>query len=179
MKRSSKLHLALMASLPAVLAGCDNPAVNGDPGAPDWQGAAVDCSTAELMQTDACKAELERMIATSPRFGSRQDCESSVAGACAQTDEGGQTAWVGPTTGFLTGFLLARALDDVGDAFERKRRYGSTGYGGGYRSSYPAITGRGGYPVSAPPPPPARAITQSRSGFGSTSSARSSFGRGG
>lgn len=176
MKRSPHLRLVLMTTaLPAALAGCDNPAITSDAAGQDWQGAAVDCSTAELMQTDACKAELERMIATSPRYGSQQDCEGAVGGACAQTDEGGQSAWIGPTTGFLGGFLLARALDDVGDAFERKRRYGSTGYGGGYRSSYPS-TGRGSYPATGALPPPARAITQSRSGFGSTSSARSSFG---
>lgn len=177
MKRSAHLRLALMAvAIPAAVGGCDNAAITGDTG-PDWQGAAIDCSTAELMQTDGCKAELERMIATSPRFGSEQECEGAVSGNCERTDEGGQTTWIGPTTGFFTGFLLARALDDVGDAFERKRRYGSTGYGGGYRSSYPDITRKGGYPVNAPaPPPPARAITKSRSGFGSTSSARSSFG---
>ena len=178
MKRSAHLRLVLLAAaIPAAVGGCDNPAVSGDAAATDWQGAAIDCSTADLMQTDACKAELERMIATAPRYGSQEDCEGSVGGACAQTAEGGQTAWIGPTTGFLGGFLLARALDDVGDAFERKRRYGSTGYGGGYRSSYPTITGRGGYPATATtPPPPARAVTRSRSGFGSTSSARSSFG---
>lgn len=178
MKRSSHLRLALMVSLPVVLTACDGPSV-ADQSTPDWRGAAIDCSTADRMQTDACKAELERMIATSPRFGSQQECEGAVAGSCTKTDEGGHSTWVGPTTGFLGGFLLARALDDVGDAFERKRRYGTTGYGGGYRSSYPDITGRGGYPVSATPPPPTRAITKSRSGFGSSSSARSSFGRGG
>lgn len=175
MKRSPHLRLALMASLPVVLTACDGSSV-ADQSAPDWQGAAVDCSTADLMRTDACKAELERMIATSPRFGSEQECEGAVGGACVQSDEGGNTTWIGPTTGFFTGFLLAQALDEVGDAFERKRRYGSTGYGGGYRSSYPGITGRGGYPVSAAPPPPTRAITRSRSGFGSSASARSSFG---
>ena len=169
MKRSAHLRLALVAAIPVAAGGCDNPAITGDQ-AQDWQGAAVDCSTAELMRTDSCKAELERMIATSPRFGTQQECEGAVGGACAQTDEGGQTAWIGPTTGFVSGFLMAQLLDEVGDAFERKRRYGSTGYGGGYRSSYPAVT-RNNYPAA-----PTRAITQSRSGFGSTSSARSSFG---
>lgn len=176
MKRSSTLRLTLMTAVPLALAGCDNPAITGD-GSQDWAGPAYDCSTAEYMQTEACKAELERMIATAPRFGTQGECEGAVGGQCAQTDEGGQSVWIGPTTGFITGFLLANALDEVGDAFERKRRYGHTGYGGGYRSSYPAYTGRGGYPAtSTAPMPPARAITQSRSGFGSTSSARSSFG---
>lgn len=180
MKRSAHLRLALMAAaIPAAVGGCDNPAITGDAMADGWQGTAVDCSTADLMRTDACKAELERMIATSPRYGSQQECEGAVGGECARTDESGQSAWIGPTTGFVSGFLLAQVLDEVGDAFERKRRHGYTGYGGGYRSSYPASTGRGSYPAADARQAPTRAITQSRSGFGSKSSARSSFGRGG
>ena len=175
MKRSATLRLTLMTAVPLALAGCDNPAITGDGASNDWAGPAYDCSTAEYMQTEACKAELERMIATAPRFGSQGECENAVGGNCAQTDESGQVAWIGPTTGFIGGFLLAQALDEVGDAFERKRRYGSTGYGGGYRSGYPSTTGRGTTAATAPAPP-ARAITQSRSGFGSTSSARSSCG---
>ncbi|MFZ5655658.1 MAG: DUF1190 domain-containing protein [Pseudomonadota bacterium] len=180
MKRSSKLHLALMASLPAALSGCDNPAITGEQN-PDWQSAqvaqaAVDCSTAELMQTDACRAQLEQLLATSARYGSQQDCEQAN-GQCARIEDNGQSAWIGPVTGFVGGYLLAEALDEVGDAFERKRRYGG-GYRGGYRSggTYPSTTGRGSYPATTAPPPPTRAITQSRSGFGSTASARSSFG---
>lgn len=175
MKRSAHLRLALMASLPAAVAGCDNPAINGQPNqVQDWSQAAVDCSTAELMQTEDCKLQLESVLANSPRYGSQAECEATN-GECAQIDENGQSAWIGPMGGFVTGYLLAQALDEVGDAFERKRRYNAGYRPGGYRS--PGTTGRSGYPTTgAAPPPPARAITQSRSGFGSTASARSSFG---
>lgn len=174
MKRSSSLRLALMATaLPAALGGCDNPAITGQPAPGDWQ-AQADCSTAELMRTEACEARLEALLANAPRYGSREDCELAN-GECAQIDENGRSAWIGPTMGFVGGYLLAEALDEVGDAFERKRRYG--GYRGGYRSgtAYPS-TARGMPSTDVAAPPPSRAITQSRSGFGSMSSARSSFG---
>lgn len=168
MKRSTHLRLALMASLPAVLTACDNPAITGQPQAL----APADCSTAERLQGEACQAELERLVETSARYGSREDCEQGVGGECEEVDSGGQRAWIGPTTGFLTGYLLRDALDRAGDRYERRRRAG--GYAGGYRDGY-----RTPPPVPATTaPPPDRAITQSRSGFGSSASARSSF-RGG
>ena len=171
MKRSSNLRLALMATLPAALAGCDNPAITGEQqAAQDWQ-AAVDCSTPDLMRTDACRTELENLLAGSPRYGSQAQCEGELGGACTQITEDGGNVWVGPLTGFVTGYLLSEAIDEIGDAYKYKRRAGYRDY-----RSYPR-TGRG-YPATTPsaPPPPTRAITQSRSGFGSTASARSSFG---
>ena len=190
MKRSSHLRLALMASaLPAALTACDNPAVTGgqqNPG--DWSAPAIsapaaassiDCSTAELMRTDACKAELERILDESPRYGSGEECRTASGGECQQVNQNGQSAWVGPMTGFIGGMILANVIDEIGDRHRRGYRYAP--YRGGYRGGYPANTGRGGYPTTSappPPPPPTRAVTQSRSGFGSTSSARRSFGGG-
>lgn len=177
MKRSSNLRLALMASaLPMAMTACDNPAITGDgAGQPGWDTpelGTVDCTTAERMQTDACKAQLERLLDTSRRYGSQQDCELANA-ECAQVNENGNSPWIGPVGGFVSGMLLSQALNDLSG-----RRY-NAGYRGGYRTgNYPATTGRTTYPTAgAPPPaPPARAITQSRSGFGSSSSARRSFG---
>lgn len=176
MKRSPHLRLALMASvLPAALTACDNPAITGTGGQPDWQSAdlaSVDCSTADRMQTDACNAKLEQLLDTSRRFGSQQDCEAANT-ECAQVNENGSSPWIGPVGGFVGGMLLSQALNDMSG-----RRY-NAGYRGGYRTgNSPATTGRTNYPTAGapPPPPPARAITQSRSGFGSSSAARGSFG---
>ena len=177
MKRSTHLRLVLMASaLPVALTACDNPTITGNQGVqPDWQAAdiaSVDCTTTERMQTDACKAQLERLLDTSRRYGSQQDCEQSNT-ECAQVKENGGSPWIGPVTGFVGGMLLSQALNDLSG-----RRY-NAGYRGGYRTgNTPATTGRTTYPTAGapPPPPPTRAITESRSGFGSTSSARRSFG---
>lgn len=185
MKRSKHLRLALVATVPMALAGCDNPGITGAQGPDqDWSAAqvtqtGVDCSTAERMQTEDCRLELERVLAASPRYGSQGDCEGAMGAPCGKIDENGSAMWIGPVTGFVGGLLLAEALDEVGDAYARKRRYNAGYRAGGYRAGYPATTGRPGYPTTAAPPPaPTRAITESRSGFGSTSSARSSFGRG-
>ncbi|GAB2521874.1 DUF1190 domain-containing protein [Lysobacter humi (ex Lee et al. 2017)] len=186
MKRSKHLRLALVATVPMALAGCDNPGITGAQNADqDWGTAqvtqtGVDCSTAERMQTEDCKLELERVLAASPRYGSQGDCEGALGAPCGQVNENGSALWIGPVTGFVGGMLLAEALDEVGDAYARKRRYDAGYRAGGYRSGYPATTGRPGYPTTATPPPapPTRAISESRSGFGSTSSARNSFGRG-
>lgn len=172
MKRSSALRLSLLAATPLVLAGCDNPAITGKQAAQqDW--AVVDCSTAELMRTEACRTELENLLAGSPRYGSQSQCENELGGTCAQINEDGGNVWVGPMTGFMTGYLLSEVIDEIGDAYKVKRRAGYRDYRG---TRYPG--NRGTYPSTRPDaaPPPTRAITQSRSGFGSTSSARSSFG---
>lgn len=204
MKRSNTLRLTLMASaLPLALTACDNPSINGQAALAEMERQnelarieraaqasaaatpAVDCSSAELMQTKACKAELERLLTESPRFGTRDECLMATGNDCQQVHLDGQSAWIGPLVGFASGMILAEAIDEIGDAFERKRRYGSPyrerHRSGSYPSSgsrYPATTSRSSYPTASapPPPPPTRAITQSRSGFGSTASARSSFG---
>lgn len=182
MKRSGSLRLTLLTgTLPLALTACDNPAINGqqDPNG-DWQAsqvetaAPVDCSTVELMQTDACKADLERVLDESPKYGSGDECRAATGADCQQVRYNGQSTWMSPLTGFVGGMILSNLIDEIGDRHRRGYRYAPYGsYRGGYRTapSYPSA----GAP---PPPPPTRAITQSRSGFGSTSSARSSFGRG-
>lgn len=178
MKRSSHLRLALIATVPVALTGCDNPAINGDANQ-GWEAPAVaaaastiDCSTTELMQTTACKAELERVLEESARYGSAEECKTNTGGECQQVTNNGQSAWMGPFTGFVGGMLLGNAIGSIGDYHRRGYRYG--GYSGGYNGGYRQ---RVVYPANTPaPPPPTRAITQSRSGFGSTSAARRSFG---
>lgn len=192
MKRSGSLRLTLMASaLPLALTACDNPAITGEQNYQDQSWAmepsavaaapAIDCSTTELMQTDACKAELERIMDESPRYSSREECAGATGNDCQQVRYNGESRWISPLTGFLAGMVLSDLLDDIGDRHRRGYRYSSSPYRDRYRSnptpsSYPSSR-PSSYPSAAPSaPPPSRAITTSRSGFGSSSAARSSFG---
>ena len=200
MKRSSNLRLTLMAAaMPAALAGCE-------PATPTGQVLASldDCDRQTEVAPAECRAEYEKARLeherVAPRFESYSQCNEQF-GQCAEvTNERGQASWIPPMTGFLLGYVASdlvnsRRADCNRNPDQSACRDGSAGYyriGGSsplyrdYRSGdylkpngdvasdrVGKVTGGAGNTT-----PPSRALTISRSGFGSSSAARSSFGGG-
>lgn len=149
-----------------------------------------DCTSKTSLTVSECEAayqqaqlEAER---TAPKYQNRYDCEFEFGfNGCTTTSQG----YFMP---FMTGFLISSALDNLGDAFERRQ----------YRKTYPPVftekrytnqqkqvTANGGSVSSGTDyarvpkgttttTQPTRTKTISRGGFGSTASAKSSWGGG-
>lgn len=176
MKRSRALSLSLMAAVPALLTACD-----GGGGAADYARGAGElwCADAAAMFEPECKAALAQAVDTAPTYADQQQCQLENGEGCVEVNRNGENRWIGPIAGFVGGMVLAEAIDELGDAYKVRRRHAYSYPVGGYRRGYntPAYRSYPTRPVSAPPPvPPSRAVTMSRSGFGSSSAARSSFG---
>lgn len=184
MKRSAHLRLSLMAmAAPLTMTGCDS--------APTGSVVQSLAECTALGQVTAAECELAYTHAqtehrrVAPRFESQGDCDKQF-GSCETVDEYGRAFWIPPMAGFLVGYAATR------------RDHDDYAGGGGsylyrYRGSAPLYRERSGAfyntrgdkvarklgPVRAKADAiysPARAVTVSRSGFGSTASARSSFG---
>jgi uncharacterized protein YgiB involved in biofilm formation len=181
MKRSRHLRLSLMAvAVPAALAGCDSPDT-GTVLQSVEQCARSDLHVSEAECRRAYDAALADHVRIAPRFESSSQCNAQF-GNCEPVQHYGTTYFIPPMAGFLVGYLASRRND---------------GYAYGYGGSVPLYrerrgdyyTPRGDYvsdrtgnvrTKSISTSAPARAVTISRSGFGSSSAARSSFGgRGG
>lgn len=149
--------------------------------------ARSDCARVDKVELSQCQSAYDQAVADhqrlAPRFDSQYQCDEQF-GNCVQAPDSA-LYWIPPMAAFLLGY---RARDDDDDA-------SGGGYYGGYRytgalplyrersgdylnpkgdyvgSGYGKVTGKAGNPS-----PPARAITISRSGFGSVAGARSSFG---
>ena len=176
-KRSTHLRLTLMAvAMPAGLAGCA-----GEPtgvvlnSIDDCQGQQVEVAQCQAAYRDAVAKHQK----VAPRFEDRVQCDAEF-GQCEAVRENGQTAYTPPMGGFLMGYLVGNALGGggyrgVAGGAPLYRDYRSGGYlnaGGDAVSRQPgAVTGKRGSIAT-----PARAVTVSRSGFGSRSAARGSFG---
>jgi len=193
MKRSTHLRLTLMAAaIPVALAGCDQGPPTGE-----VLSSLDDCSRVTDVSPQECRASYESALAqhqaVAPRFESHGDCNDQFGTCTSVTNERGETNWIPPMSGFLLGYALSSALNS-------NSGYGSGASAGGYRvinGSSPLyrdyrsgeyvkpngdVAARGAGKVTGSngnPSVPSRAITVSRSGFGSSSAARSSFGSGG
>lgn len=178
MKRSTTLRLTLMAAVP-VLAGCDSQPTGA------LMASVSECTGVHKLSIAECKSAYENALAEherlAPRFERSDECDRQF-GACQGITDEGRAWWIPPMAGFLVGYALSP-----------REHAGSGGYVYRYGGSLPLyrerrgdyLNPRGDYvgdrsgPVSGKQGaihPPARAITISRAGFGSTSSARSSFG---
>lgn len=178
MKRSRHLRLTLMAvAVPAGLLACDG----GDP-----TGVVLssvdDCRTQQV-DVAQCQAAYEEARAkhrqVAPRFDNAVQCDADF-GRCEAVVEEGRTSYVPPMGGFLLGYVLGGAMGgggyrDVAGGAPLYRDVRGGGYlnaGGDAVSRQPGmVTGRRGSIAT-----PARAVTVSRAGFGSSAAARSSFG---
>jgi len=191
MKRSRALTLVLMAPAPLLVAGCDN--------APDEQvrkGFYTDVAAciADGNAADVCQRAhdgAEKANATNaPKFKTREECIAEFGDLCRErTNEAG--FWSPLMTGFLISQLLGSGRPSYLDAYPIYRlrngqyaqyddrgtgSYGGGGYYGGYSStggSTGGATARSYSPVNITPN---RAVTVSRSGFGSVAAARSGWG---
>lgn len=177
MKRSRNLRLSLMAvAIPAGLAACE-------PGQPtgvvldsieDCRTQQVDVAQCESAYNSA-RAEHARVA---PRFEDPVQCTQDF-GNCETVEEEGRTSYIPPMGGFLLGYALGGGFNSSGNRgiaggapLYRDARGGYINSSGNTVSRQPGtVTGRRGSIAT-----PARAITVSRSGFGSSSAARGSFG---
>lgn len=177
MKRSRNLRLTLMAvAVPAGLLGCEPQQPTGVVlnSIEDCRGQQV-----EIAQCEAAYSEARaKHAAVAPRFDDRVQCTQEF-GNCEVVQEEGRTSYVPPMGGFLLGYALGGGFNSGGfrgvaggAPLYRDYRGGYLNAGGDAVSRQPGtVTGRRGSIAT-----PARAITVSRSGFGSSSAARGSFG---
>lgn len=204
-KRSSHLRLTLMvAAAPAVLllSGCEEPANTGLVLQTESQCDFQTDVPKEQCHAGYQKAVAEHQR-VAPQFADRNQCNDQF-GACTEVrSEQGQVNWIPPMTGFLLGYAASNLIDGASRGRTDCQRYpdargcNRSGSGGGvYRTvggSSPlyrdyrtgeyrrpngdATTDRAGrvYGDVGKATVPARAVSVSRSGFGSSSSARSSF----
>jgi len=177
MKRSRNLRLSLMAvAIPAGLMGCEPSQPTGVVlnSIEDCRAQQVDVVQCESAYNQA-RAEHARVA---PRFDDQVQCTQDF-GNCEAVQEEGRTSYIPPMGGFLLGYALGGGLNSNGNRgiaggapLYRDARGGYMNSSGDAVSRQPGtVTGRRGSIA-----PPARAITVSRSGFGSSSAARGSFG---
>ena len=166
MKRSRSARLLLMGVTPLALTACGEP-----PQEAMLYPDVAACISAGVQTREQCESAEQAALAeaerNAPRYQNRADCIADFgADQCRSTSNG----FFMP---FMTGFLIARALD------------GSTRLQPLYRPRGGEYSTSGGYSVGRQPgrvivddaaTKPQRAITQSRSGFGSRAAARGSWG---
>lgn len=194
MKRSRTLTLVLMAPAPLLLAGCDN--------APDEQvrkgfytdiaACQADGNAADVCQRAHDAAEKSN-VANAPKFKTKEECIAEFGDLCRerveQAGSSGAGFWSPLMTGFLISQLLSPGRPSYFDAspiyrlrsgqyaqFDDDRRNGFGGGGGGYYGSYSSGGGSATRSYRSVDITPNRAVTVSRSGFGSVAAARSGWG---
>lgn len=179
MKRSQNLKLVLIAvAMPAALVACKRE--------PTGQVlTSVDqCDKQTEVAADQCKLAYQQALAEhqklAPRFDDKVECDKEFQN-CTAVEENGRTHYNPPMGGFLMGYLIGNALGGrggygVGGASPLYRDYRGGYYkpGGDYVGDrVGTVTGKRGNTAL-----PTRAVTVSRSGFGSSASARGGFGGG-
>lgn len=200
-KRSRHLRLVLMAAAVPALAACDSEPSGRVMTSLEECKTQTEVSVAECEAGyQKAQAEHQRLA---PRFDSQLQCNDQF-GACQplQDSNTGSQSWVPPMTGFLLGYAVSEVIDEIGDARKRKdcKRYDATGRATNHCNNY-RVSGyvplyrdyrsgdfikpdgksagdRGGLVKGkvGNTSLPTRAITVSRSGFGSSASARGGFG---
>ncbi|KZC19173.1 MULTISPECIES: DUF1190 domain-containing protein [Rhodanobacter] len=173
MKRSKTAALLLMSTAPLLLTACDrNQSREG-------LYTSVEACVAQTNDSNTCQQAFAKAqqdaVATAPRFANREACEASYGKEkCAERNDGASHSFFGPLmTGFFlsqmmrngvaaNGFNSAPAFRDSNGGWQRP----ATGTGGVYRGGAGTAT----VPVNATPN---RAVTVSRSGFGTSGSSRS------
>ncbi|HTV50825.1 MAG TPA: DUF1190 domain-containing protein [Steroidobacteraceae bacterium] len=190
MKRSRSIELALMGSVPLLLAACDPPAA-------EQQSALLyqnlqQCVSAGQVSADVCAKAyadaVQAQVRDAPRFDSRGECEAQFGYDQCHSVTSSSGHWFMPA---LAGFLVGRALSHPYD-HRRDDWYGGPG---GY--GYGGWGGWGGQPIyhargdRAPwrmgdgerfgwgargPGGQSVAATLSRGGFGFSGAARGSWG---
>jgi uncharacterized protein YgiB involved in biofilm formation len=183
MKRSRVLYLAVLGTVGG-LSGCS-----------DEQPALVfnsldECKASAQTTAEVCQETYDQTLAnhkaTAPRFNTQADCESDFgSGKCETIANPAGGSWFVPA---FTGFMVAQLLNNNRDVYHTHYGYMGTPlyrtrydtYGSWRTADNAVISGTGKVSVpSSVTTPATRAVTMSRSGFGSVASARSSFSSGG
>lgn len=179
-KRSRNLKLVLMAvAVPAALVGCDD-----DPSGKVLTSREECTVQTEISREDCEKAYGQALVEhekLAPRFQSEQECNQQF-GACQPLNgqaAGAQPSYIPPMTGFLIGYALSQAMNSgsrgyypVGGVSPLYRDYRSGGYlkpdGKQISTHSGTVYGKKAGDTALP----ARAVTVSRAGFGSSAAAR-------
>lgn len=180
MKRSHTVRLLLMGVAPVVLTACESE----EP--VSLYKDVTECVASAKLTQDQCdaafnhaKSEHERVA---PRYTSQKDCETDFGAAGCQTvNQGAGIQYIPLMAAYALGYYAGRP-----NYFQSQPLYysnnGWNGGGGGYLNSggqqVARTTGDSRVARSAMEAP-TRAVTMSRSGFGSSASARGSWGGGG
>ncbi len=124
MKRSKTLKLGLMVAAGSGLTACDD--TQQDTGGQLYKNAAH-CIEANIFDDTDCSTAFSEAVElnsdAAPKFETQNLCEDQFGLGQCQAIEGG-----GFWAPFLTGYFMSEVIDEVGDAFESKRKrrkYGS------------------------------------------------------
>ena len=194
MKRSRQLALILMGQAPFLLVGCEEQVADTQQVKEGFY-TSVDACIADGNPTENCHKAYdsahENTTKNDVKFSDRDSCYAQFGDRCNERHEGGGSIWVPLMEGFMLSQILrpnyppayayaspvyrqrdgqyARSFrdDEVG-----RSGFSSTGSGAGFGSSTSRSTSSTTPVTSAPN----RAITVSRSGFGSSSAARGAWG---
>lgn len=174
MKRSKTAALLLMSAAPLLLTACDR----NDAASREGLYTSVEACVAQTNDSATCKEAFAKAqqdaATTAPRFANREQCEANYGKEqCAERTDGANHSFFGPLmTGFflsqmmrggspMSGFNSAPAFRDSSGGWQQPATGGASGV---YRSG--SIGGSAMMPVDATAN---RAVTTSRSGFGSSS----------
>jgi uncharacterized protein YgiB involved in biofilm formation len=178
------LKLAVLGTV-GVLAGCEE-----ERSAVIYPSVEA-CVQAGVLTAEVCRSEFAAALTnhqqTAPRFPTLTDCEQDFGnGMCQPTNPGTGNVFIPAMAGFMVASMLRdREIDiDIHSGGSRGSYYSqplyrtrTDGVGQWRTSGNDVITGTGKTRVaSSTSVPQSRAVTMSRSGFGSTSSARGSWG---
>ncbi len=160
MKRSRTLRLAMMAAAPIALTACQPEIVD-----PPAQAAQINypsvqaCIDADDIADGDCRDAFSQARGMAPRYGNSDECKRVHGDDGCEDYNGSGMFFIPITRGYSVPY---------GFRTSRQSSYGSIApiYGDKVSSRQ----------VVTVDPPPARAVTASRSGFGSSSSARSGWG---
>lgn len=170
----------------AVLVGC-GPSHVPTPQADAVYTAAINhCKTQEDVGLETCVAAYRQAVTRAekemPRFMSVEECEKYYGECRDARNSGGSgndsNSWVMP---LVAGYVAAEMIDELGDAYEsryhRKNNYQYTAFRGSPTSSAKTYMPSTEYKKIAPPPKvKPKPTIKSKSGFGSTAKAKSSWG---
>jgi len=194
MKRSRQLALILMGQAPFLLVGCEEQVADTQQLKEGFY-TSVDACIADGNPTDNCHkaydSAQQHHATNDVKFSDRDSCYAQFGDRCNERHESGGSIWVPLMEGFMLSQILrpnypptyayaspvyrqrdgqyARSFrdDEVG-----RSGFSSTGSGSGVGSSTSRSTSSTTPVTSAPN----RAITVSRSGFGSSAAARGAWG---
>lgn len=161
MKRSRSLRLSAMAIAPVALTACQPQMVDPPPQIARFDYPSLQsCVDANDIADGDCRSAFAQARSMAPRYLSEAECERIYGDAACEDYDGSRTYFMPIMGGYSVPY---------GYGTGRPSQYGSIApiYG---RNT---VTARKAVMVD---PPPARAVTASRSGFGSSSSARSGWG---
>jgi uncharacterized protein YgiB involved in biofilm formation len=176
MKRSPTVRLLLMGAAPVLLTACEA------------QEEAVlykdvtECVTAARLTEDQCKAAFDHAKSeherVAPRYTSQSDCETDFgASKCQSVNQGAGIQYIPLMAAYALGYYAGRPnYYQSQPLYYSRTSYNSSG---GFVNSggQPIARTTGNATVSrSSMEAPSRAVTMSRSGFGSSSSAKGGWG---